>query len=880
MDPTRRSAAISVAHRVRAAWIVEPREHEPDLALLLEGIPPAEAVEAIVADAEERWDRGLPATLDHYRSALPADLESPALRRALLMCEVARRCDDSIDALRADLLARRINESDIDAVLALAALTRSAVAELDDTTAAADLHSGQTIGPYTLLSPLGRGAFGEVWMALDTDLQRHIALKLLYAPVDELDASTPRVIAEARAAAALDHEHIVAVHRAGVLRIDPDRPASARCFIDSQLAGDPAPAPDDPLRVAPARSLEDERRDPASPCSSPRRAAAIVEAIARAVAAAHARGILHRDLKPSNILITPSGKPMVADFGLSVTGALSPDADTETNEPAPSGIVGTPAFMAPEQARGQSATPLTDVFALGAILRFLLTGDPPYAPSGRHSPDARQDVLVQARSGGPPPLRNRRGHPLTLAAIADRAMAADPRQRYSSADQLAADLRAYLVHRPTVALRRSLAGELALWYRRHAIPATIALAAAVIIAGVTIRFVQRLEDERNRALAAETVANLRRIEAEEARDVAAASNSFLSETLLAAVPGRPGVGRDPRISEVLESASIRADSLADQPLVEANARALIGHVYMTLSRPADARPHLERALAIRARLLPPDHLDVLQSRRLVAQVDHNSGRTREAREALLELADIDARALGPDHRETLTVLDTLGTLYWLVQQYAEAEKCQLAVLEGRLRTLGPNHLDTLGARRSLATTYFHLNKRDEGIAMLREVVSALKSRHDLKDGFFIAFTTQDLAAALRDAGHPDEAEPLFHEAIDGLTAVVGPDHQHVLTGEHNLGMLLMLDRNDPQAALPLLRHAADTSARISSPDNRITIIFRQTLGRCLLALGNRDEAFEVLAAAHDSAYRTLGPDHVQTRSLAEFLRIASTMPAR
>lgn len=875
MDPARRSSVISLAHRVRAAWVVEPPPPEPDLASLLRGVPPADAVEAVVADAEERWDRGLPATLDHYLAALPAELDSPALRRALLMCEVARRDDDPIEAVRADLIARRVAEPDVEAVLALAALTRSAVAGLE--AADAELNAGQTVGPYRLMSPLGSGAFGEVWMALDTELQRHVALKLLYAPVDEADASAARLITEARAAAALDHENIVAVHRAGVLRADADRAESARFFIDSQLAGDPAPTRDDPLRVAPARSLEEERRDPTSACSSPRVAAGIVEAIARAVAAAHARGILHRDLKPSNILITPSGRPMVADFGLCATDAFR--ADDNGDDAARSGIVGTPVFMSPEQARGQSATPLTDVFALGAVLRFLLTGDPPYSPSGRHSPDARQDVLEQARCGGPSPLRGHRGVSPTLGAIADRAMAADPRDRYSSADQMAADLRAFLTHRPTLARPRSPLAALGLWYRRHAVPATIAAVAAVVITGGTVRFVQRLEDERNRALAAETVANLRRIEAEEARDVAAASNRFMSEALLAAAPGQPGVARDPRISDVLESASARAATLADEPLVEANARALIGHVYMTLSRPAEARPHLVRALEIRRRLLPPEHLDVLESRRLVAQVDHNTGRTRRAREALIELAEIDKRVLGPDHRETLTVLDTLGTLYGLNMQYAEAEACQIEVLESRLRTLGPDHINTLGARRALATTYLRSGKQGEGIAMLREALAALKRRNDLKDGYYIAFTTQDLAAALRDAGQPDEAEPLFHEAIKGLAAVVGPDHQSVLMGEHNLGMLLLVDRHDAAGALPLLRHAADTSARVTSPDNRITIIFRQTLGRCLLTLGERDEAFEVLVAAHDSAYRTLGAEHEQTRNLEKLLNYASTAPA-
>jgi tetratricopeptide (TPR) repeat protein len=358
--------------------------------------------------------------------------------------------------------------------------------------------------------------------------------------------------------------------------------------------------------------------------------------------------------------------------------------------------------------------------------------------------------------------------------------------------------------------------------------------------------------------------------------VAAAANRFMSEALVAAIPGQLGISRDPKISEILTAASRRADTLSDQPLVEANARAIIGGAYQGLSRPADARPHLERALAIRSARLPPEHIDVLQSRRMMAQLDHNTGRTKEALKAMVELAEIDARALGPDHRETLVVLNTLGTLHQLNGDLTAAEKCQRAVYESRLRTLGPDHIETLGARRDIAGIMVHQHHFDEAVTELRDIIDSLRRRNDLRDGFIIALTNQDLAVALREAGKVDEAAPLFREAIAGLTASAGPEHRILLNAEHNLGNLLLFNRNDPEGALPLLRHAADTSARVMSADHVMTIRYRKTLGRCLLTMGRRDEAFTVFSAAHESAHRTLGPDHADTRDLATWIERTAT----
>src|SRR6185369_16632232 len=136
-----------------------------------------------------------------------------------------------------------------------------------------------------------------------------------------------------------------------------------------------------------------------------------------------ARGITHRDIKPSNILVTGAGRPLVADFGLSVSGfgSSAPGAEGGT---ARSGVAGTPAYMSPEQARAEGATPLSDVFSLGATLRALLTGKPPHEADPERSESARDQIMALARAGAIQPLREVRPDlPRTLCAICERATA-------------------------------------------------------------------------------------------------------------------------------------------------------------------------------------------------------------------------------------------------------------------------------------------------------------------------------------------------------------------------------------------------------------------------------------------------------------------------
>jgi serine/threonine-protein kinase len=266
-------------------------------------------------------------------------------------------------------------------------------------------HAGAIPG-YELLGELGRGGMGVVYKARQVKLNRIVALKaVLHAAHAGSDAHT-RFHNEARAVARLVHPNIVQVHEIGEHNGLP--------FFSMEFC------PGGTL----ARRLAEKKAMPAQ------EAASLVRALALAVQAAHEQQVIHRDLKPANVLIAADGTPKVADFGLA-------KCLDESNQTRSGAILGTPSYMAPEQARGKTREvgPATDVYALGAILYECLTGRPPFAA------DSAVDTLMQVVSERPPlPRRYCPDLPPALETICLRCLEKDARRRYSSAAALAGEL--------------------------------------------------------------------------------------------------------------------------------------------------------------------------------------------------------------------------------------------------------------------------------------------------------------------------------------------------------------------------------------------------------------------------------------------------------
>jgi serine/threonine protein kinase len=214
--------------------------------------------------------------------------------------------------------------------------------------ASRELGPNRVIGPYRVEEELGGGSFGTVFRARDLTLDREVALKVL-RPGGPVPAAT--LLAEARAAAAVSHPNVCAIYA-----------------VDSSQG-----APMIVMEYVPGRPLSQLLGDGPLPREQ---AAALGRQVAQGMAAAHARGVVHGDLKPANILVTPAGAVKVVDFGMARRSAPPTQGDeTGVWDPSPSGgISGTPAYMAPEQARGEAATPASDVFSLGVMLYELVTG--------------------------------------------------------------------------------------------------------------------------------------------------------------------------------------------------------------------------------------------------------------------------------------------------------------------------------------------------------------------------------------------------------------------------------------------------------------------------------------------------------------------------
>jgi WD40 repeat protein len=289
---------------------------------------------------------------------------------------------------------------------------------------------------------------GVVYQAQDLRLHRLVALKVVRGS-EVAPGDLERFLGEARTLAGLSHPHVVAIHAVS-------EPGQAPFFTMEWMGGgslaqklDGTPWPD-------------------------ARASALVETLARAVHAVHGRHIVHRDLKPANVLLAEDGTPKVADFGL----ARRLDRDGSLN---PSGaIVGTPSYMAPEQALGKLAGevgPAADVYGLGAILYELLTGRPPFRAA------AVVDTLVQVLQEEPvPPGRLNLRVAKDLEAVCLKCLEKNPRRRYASAEALAEDLRRFRDGAPTLARPLGRAGRLWRWARRRPLVASLAALVFVLLA--------------------------------------------------------------------------------------------------------------------------------------------------------------------------------------------------------------------------------------------------------------------------------------------------------------------------------------------------------------------------------------------------------------
>jgi serine/threonine protein kinase/tetratricopeptide (TPR) repeat protein len=308
----------------------------------------------------------------------------------------------------------------------------------------------KSLGDYELLEEIGRGSQGNVYRARQKSLNRTVALKVIRSGRWTTQAHLKRFRLEAETAASLDNSNIVPIYEVGE--------HDGCCYFSMRLVeGGPLD--------------EISKREP----MPIRGAAELIARLARAVHYAHQRGILHRDIKPGNILIDVKGEPHLTDFGLARL------VEAESTVTRTLDTLGTPSYMAPEQALGNSQlTSATDVYGLGAVLYHLLTGHPPFA--GGTTYDTIRLLLEteprQPRLWNPKIDRD-------LATICLKCLEKDPQRRYSSALALAEDLEHWLRHEPVLARRTGMFGRGRKWVRRNPTFALLILSLTALAAAIS-----------------------------------------------------------------------------------------------------------------------------------------------------------------------------------------------------------------------------------------------------------------------------------------------------------------------------------------------------------------------------------------------------------
>ncbi|HEV3006438.1 MAG TPA: tetratricopeptide repeat-containing protein kinase family protein, partial [Pirellulales bacterium] len=591
-----------------------------------------------------------------------------------------------------------------------------------------------------------------------------------------------------------------------------------------------------------------------------------------------------------NVVLGDFGEVIVLDWGLARLRGDSDDNPPGVELPphcddlSQAGqAVGTPAYMAPEQAEGRidHQDERTDVYGLGAVLYSILTGDSPFAPSA-------SDILVQVSRDAPKKPRDVvKRAPLPLEAICTKAMAKRPADRYATAMLLADEVERWLADEPVCAVREPISAHARRWARKHPGPVA-AMAAALLVGlvglGINSTMMGRKNQELELARRAEADRAVGERQAKQEAIVAAAAEKvakeaaqarsaetervldFVQNRVLAAA--RPagyaqGLGRDVTVRNALEAALPFVDEkFGDEPLIEARLRLTLANSFSYLGEAKIAAEQYQAARELYTKHRGSDDLDALKCLMGLASCSYNLGRHAEALALREEALALMKARLGEEHRETLMSMSNLASSYAAFGRHVEA----LALFEEALaRTkskLGPSHPDTLLCMNNLAKSNYDLGRRAEALRLNEETLAlerdSLGPQHP-----FTLMTMSNLADTLAALGRQADALPLREEALALRKAVLGPEHPDTLTSMHNLGIsYCSLGRYAD--ALGVCEETLALMRAKRGPDHPDTLAAMFNLALVYDALGRQADALQIRQECYAATRGRLGPDHPQT----------------
>jgi len=735
---------------------------------------------------------------------------------------------------------------------------------------------GQQIGRYKLLEQIGEGGFGSVWAAEQREpVKRRVALKIIKLGMDTKQVIA-RFEAERQALAMMDHPNIAKVLDAGATE-------TGRPFFAMELVkGVPI------IEYCDGEKLDTKAR------------LDLFIKVCHAIQHAHQKGIIHRDIKPSNVLVTlHDGKPVpkVIDFG--IAKATNHELTDKTIYTQHHQIIGTPAYMSPEQAEmsGLDIDTRSDIYSLGVLLYEMLTGTTPFSHAELSSAGfaGMRKLIREVEPHKPSTRLSSMGELAILSAERRRAdihklgqllrgdldwivmkcLEKDRKRRYDTANDLAADILRHLSDEPVLAGPPSTSYKLSKFVKRNKgqVLAGGVIAAVLVLgmAGTGYGLVWALDEKQRadaQAASAMAAAESERIAKREAEENARRAEAAEAEALVRAeeleLVARFQAEQLSAIEPEVMGANIRRSLLDAAPQAERDelAAAIASINFTSLALTTLKDNIFERTIVaidtqfagqplVRARLLQTV-ADTLLALGLLDIATDPQQRALTVRRELL----------GNNHLDTLASINGMGLLLQSQGRLSEAESYYREALEARRRILGADHLDTLSSINNMGFLLQEQGRLVEAEPFYRE---ALEARRRIlgADHPSTLISINNMGFLLQAQGRLVEAEPFYREALEARRRILGADHPSTLGSISNMGVLLRSQGKQAEAE-PYYREALEARRRIHGADHPDTLASINNMGFLLQAQGRLIEAEPYYREALQRRRLTLGSDHSNT----------------
>jgi eukaryotic-like serine/threonine-protein kinase len=742
---------------------------------------------------------------------------------------------------------------------------------------AGELRPGEILGDYRIISLLGEGGMGEVYLADDTHFGRQVAIKLIKRGFGTKEF-VRHFRQEERILAALNHPNIARLYGGAVTS------NGLPYFVMEYVEGIP-------LETYAARHSFNLRER-----------LALFRKVCAAVSYAHQNLVIHRDLKPANIRVTADGEPKLLDFG--IARLLDPDTAQTDNLTMLAVRAMTPNYSSPEQLRGERMTTASDVYSLGVVLYELLTGQ---------KPGLRKDGEADLKKLD-----------ADLDNIVFKSLRLEPERRYSSVGQFSEDIRRYLEGLPVRARKDTLGYRASKFVRRH--KPGVAAAAVVMLALLgglitTTRQMRIARQERDRAQVAQTKSEQARRQTELAKKQADRLNHFLEDLLSSADPAK--MGKDVKVVQVLDAAGKSIDDeLAKEPevlaqvhetlsrayerlkvippseeharkalgilrqlhgdedLATAKAEFLLGSVLVGIYQLKEAEPLLRHALAVERRQIPPDTFLLAETLRILGRGLTDALRLDEGAPCLAESLALMRVARGEHSLEYVEVLYAQARAKHMETEVAAIQN-RPADLEGAIAgyrrvielfdQVSPNSTRTIAARTGLCICLW----REQKLAEEEQELERLDQdcRQLLGDNNIFYMNSRILHTIL-DFGKRDYPKVVkeAREPLDYSVATLPANHRNVVQMRGLYGLALTRTSRAAEGE-PFLRAAYKEGSKIERFSFEFTFGNLETaLGECLFAQGRYAEAEPLLLTGYDDLKTRLGEKVPMTLAAARRLR--------